>query len=1734
MGRKLSAGGLAGAGVLVSVTESAWSGFAMSWATVRAGGRRGCVVPPVVLPSSLPTVLRVASRLPLSVLLAGIGLAWFAVAWLSPVHAQSESVSGPVVDTVALATPLRSAEPAGSGGDGNGGGGGGGGGEHDGSGNARSKDSSGGNSSGKSGGSKSDKGPGEDQTGKAAGQSDKGNPDGQNGGQSGGTPRERGPDEQQADNAASNSDRNPGNARTGHTGQPASQRTGQQPDREQTDAAARTRQNQPGRAGTGEQPQPDRQPVNTATGQPGHPTATQTGAQTEEPQTFAARPRPTDNAGTTTTGDCGQSGTCTAQTANLTRPQDGEHQATGEQTCQAAGGTGCVSPGQAARQGGTGTGPTRTARSTETAIQPQPDQQPPGQSNPGSPATVGNGGQTGNAGAPTAATGQQANAGQADARNASAEPDSAQRTDNRPQDTLAGADPPTPGTNATNANLTHSPGATTTRAVTAGAQPNTTANRGSTATTATARNASLAVPQRRPNEQATSDSPAVNNPQAPVPCGAGTCPGTPPGQQPGAAPSTNPATNSAESPEPQDDRARELGNLILRPDLANPGRGEQPGDGDQKPELPTAPAPPGTSNLTNPNGGTGQAGGTNHNSATNPDQELDDAERARQALNRTTTPQPNDPRTSPRQPRASPKSLSPLIDPDRGSDTSPNLGGGKPSTTDPIAGILAPYKDPGKPSLLPTPGEPGSSSRGEPRPSSGELPGSGLSTEQLEDYAKQYLGGEEGLSPELRESAESSPETVSSFNPDYTDHDRKPTREEVLRARDNLAEVLKNRPRTLDALAPAGPGGSETPERRAQRAAESLIRQQSQVDRGRVTRDPKTEKRLADEDASLDALQAAHNQRVADFRAKGGTAKQAEELNAQARDLDQRRDALLTERINTDVSAIKKYQEVAGRARELFGNEGMRRLVTAGGLPVHEAVHRIAQQGDPSGVRDLFGKLGLDMPGFDRLNNPRTKADHDAAEALKDILASGNGLDSYTAGFSPQDRAELDSYIRDNKIDLLLRGGEQAAQQIRQDRGKPHSWQGGWLDTPIVNNAADDLNEIVSGTLAGLPRHASDLAAEWGNTGKGQAHTAQDAMWGHLASGLDLTDHRLGGETDQQASRRLFPFSHEYVDSLKEYGASLANRWKSPFTEGGKQLGKDYYERPLQTVLEDANVVLMATGAGGLVKSIIRPRVNAHRVASLAQRLDGQVPAHRAAFADDLDLTKKQRAGLPELLASHPDYATFRAHDRDFVRRLHPRWTGATNHKAGFAGEPDPALAAGHSSRFGEESVTRDRGGLITHVGGMPVERAANDLVDKHAARIMDLEASGTLRRGDIGPNVSIMVDLRTGDFVPYVNGRTSLAAGSVHPVMGERYGVLRADGPYPQFDRRTGEPLTKNGRLVSSDFPYMADPLRHAEMKGVNELLWRRGKHTDAATLNEFLIVNRHLDWRKRTWTPIPNCANCHRMTEGATSLSGRSTHPPGHPDRRLLEDSVGGRQRDVTGFPSAGEIQNKHGMPAKDQRAFQRFADRLGLTITVRPSSLFSLADRLAGTGIPKTKDIKNKTINEYDEILDPQLKGQRGRVGSFNPREPVRGNLSDQDWTALRARHQQRLEEYADQEQNLDRLVADGKVKVDGGVVYGKDKHGEWKPYVADNDMFDIRKTDTGERLTREEEKELIRKMLDEDMGVEHGPHMYWKPNNTVEQGIYDRIVHNHRSGGEPLIRFSPNSPPTLVDGTGDPLQ
>ncbi|PWV66950.1 hypothetical protein DFR69_12215 [Nocardia neocaledoniensis] len=236
-------------------------------------------------------------------------------------------------------------------------------------------------------------------------------------------------------------------------------------------------------------------------------------------------------------------------------------------------------------------------------------------------------------------------------------------------------------------------------------------------------------------------------------------------------------------------------------------------------------------------------------------------------------------------------------------------------------------------------------------------------------------------------------------------------------------------------------------------------------------------------------------------------------------------------------------------------------------------------------------------------------------------------------------------------------------------------------------------------------------------------------------------------------------------------------------------------------------------------------------------------------------------------------------------------------------------------------------------------------------------------------------------------------------------------------------------------------------------------------------------------------------------------------------------GKDLGNTGPISTTGIATRFGIPEANQRRFQSFADRYAIVIDVRPANPATVHWLEVGA-LPKPTSIKAKSINQLDTALGASS-DHVGLIGHFEPTMPTR-LPSGVDSTALHERFDMRRNEFHILRPEMNRLVATGDYAIRDGVVHLRDDRDILRPLTCDHDLFDIRHTD-GTILHEHEFWPILEEMRRADMGVQHGPHMYWQPSTQFDQQIFQTIADDHASGREPLVQFAPHTSPILTDAS-----
>lgn len=307
----------------------------------------------------------------------------------------------------------------------------------------------------------------------------------------------------------------------------------------------------------------------------------------------------------------------------------------------------------------------------------------------------------------------------------------------------------------------------------------------------------------------------------------------------------------------------------------------------------------------------------------------------------------------------------------------------------------------------------------------------------------------------------------------------------------------------------------------------------------------------------------------------------------------------------------------------------------------------------------------------------------------------------------------------------------------------------------------------------------------------------------------------------------------------------------------------------------------------------------------------------------------------------------------------------------------------------------------------------------------------------------------------------------------------------------------------------------------------------------------------------------------------------PRGMPDGKvggILDRGILGRE--------AGEVvtdPRPFGMLPRVMKTIQTEVNQAGLGTRIRAANDSAISKLRAGHP-PKHVKLKSKTINDLDVQLGAPP-GSQGEVGFFKPTQPKKLSLPEPPANAnklqldrhgervaeltsnqarLEKRFQQRLKEYGDNIADINKLVDDGLVSVENGVVVdrglsntrlGPDgklrinrngpQGGTGKGFTGDHDMWDITHPDgrpiimdpraPGFDADAVRRKMALQEALDTSLArTQHGPHKDWIPISKRDIGIDAKIRAGHNPGGEALLEFTPNRAPRTsyeIDAAGN---
>jgi RHS repeat-associated protein len=228
--------------------------------------------------------------------------------------------------------------------------------------------------------------------------------------------------------------------------------------------------------------------------------------------------------------------------------------------------------------------------------------------------------------------------------------------------------------------------------------------------------------------------------------------------------------------------------------------------------------------------------------------------------------------------------------------------------------------------------------------------------------------------------------------------------------------------------------------------------------------------------------------------------------------------------------------------------------------------------------------------------------------------------------------------------------------------------------------------------------------------------------------------------------------------------------------------------------------------------------------------------------------------------------------------------------------------------------------------------------------------------------------------------------------------------------------------------------------------------------------------------------------------------------------------------------------GMTDEAFAATARIAAKNDVKIRMRPSNPDCLD--LIKKGHPKKPEfIKNKTINQMDELMGPPpAPGTKGMVGHFEPpprdaavaraEQKLGRPLSDAEKEALEKRRAQRMAEFHNEDPTLRHEKGD-KVTIDdnrGVLTDNRPGDTQGKEFTGDHDMFDIQKKGPDGEFHPADAKtkeNVVNDMKnDPNVQAQHGDHRSWEPETKKDKDIDQKILKGHQEGGEPLVDFNPD--------------
>ncbi|MDT3440044.1 MULTISPECIES: YwqJ-related putative deaminase [unclassified Pseudofrankia] len=178
--------------------------------------------------------------------------------------------------------------------------------------------------------------------------------------------------------------------------------------------------------------------------------------------------------------------------------------------------------------------------------------------------------------------------------------------------------------------------------------------------------------------------------------------------------------------------------------------------------------------------------------------------------------------------------------------------------------------------------------------------------------------------------------------------------------------------------------------------------------------------------------------------------------------------------------------------------------------------------------------------------------------------------------------------------------------------------------------------------------------------------------------------------------------------------------------------------------------------------------------------------------------------------------------------------------------------------KLDEADVQRGENGLVESVDGRPVRDYLHGLADERTDGYRDARRDGSIRKDEVAPVTSVLLDTRTGRAYEAIN-QGEVGPADLHPILQERVdGLTAAAAEKPD--------AYQYGDGAQGGFPHFSVPGTHAEVLNASRALYDReamGYQVTPESLGEMLVDNR-FPYRPDDKTAAPCCPNCTAILGG------------------------------------------------------------------------------------------------------------------------------------------------------------------------------------------------------------------------------------------------------------------------------